>query len=62
MKTPFTRTVGMNICRARSHREWTQLRLAAEADVDLTTVQRWESGRAVPVGFDLLKLSIALRT
>ena len=50
----------MNICRLRVRLDWTQQKLADEMEVDLSTVQRHESGRVLPNGFDLLKLSIAL--
>ena len=61
MKTPFTRAMRMNFYRLRQARGWSQQRLADEAGVDLTTVQRWESERSLPDAFDLWKLAIALR-
>lgn len=61
MKSPLTKRIGMNICRLRGEIGWTQQELADEMDVDLTTVQRHESGRALPNAVDLYKLSLALK-
>lgn len=61
MKSPLTKRIGMNICQLRVRRDWTQQKLADEMDVDLTTVQRHESGRALPNAVDLYKLSLALK-
>ena len=49
----------MNIAKLRNDHRWSQQQLAERVDVDDSTVQRWESGRVVPDGADIFKLSIA---
>jgi len=49
----------MNICNLRRKHDWNQEELAEKADVDDSTVQRWECGSVVPCGFDVYTLSVA---
>ena len=38
---------------ARIKKKWSQERLARHLEVSLQTVRNWESGRAVPVGYNI---------
>lgn len=60
MKTPISRRIGRNIAQLRGGCGWSQEKLAARAEVDASTVQRWECGERVPCGVDIYKLSLAL--
>jgi transcriptional regulator with XRE-family HTH domain len=41
--------IGSRIAQARVRRGWTQMQFAIEANVSVSTVQRWESGHLPPV-------------
>ncbi len=59
MKTPLSRQIGKNISRMYQERGWSQEDLAKFAEVEVSTVQRWISGEAVPCGMSMYKLSLA---
>ena len=48
--------IGKRIAAARNRRGWTQMDLALEAHVSLSTVQRWERGDMPPVR-ELIRLA-----
>lgn len=41
--------IGQRIALARTAKGWTQEKFAQQANVSLSTVQRWESGKVPPV-------------
>lgn len=52
--------IGKRIRAARERRGWTQMTFAQEANVSLSSVQRWERGEMPPVR-ELIRLSGVLK-
>jgi transcriptional regulator with XRE-family HTH domain len=51
--------IGRRISAAREKRGWTQMRFANEANVSMSSVQRWEAGKLPPVR-ELMRLAEVL--
>ena len=61
MKCPQLRTLGMNICRLRSRKDWTQEALAGRAVIHTRHLQHIEHGEVEPKFSTLAALCGALQ-